>query len=90
MTSKLLAFTSACAATLGSVGLLAVAGFATNTVITGATAPVMAKSFKEANGWSSGDYFGPRASSTFKQQQLALSCRERNGWSGGDYFGPSC
>jgi hypothetical protein len=48
----------------------------------------MAKSFKEANGWSSGDYFGPRSGAFMPAVNLAANYRERNGYFSGDYFGP--
>jgi hypothetical protein len=48
----------------------------------------MAKDFKEANGWSSGDYFGPRAGAITPSLNIASDFRERNGYFSGDYFGP--
>ena len=88
MTHKIAAFATACAAVLGSAGCLAAAGLATNLMITGTISPAMAKSFKEANGWSSGDYFGPRAGAITPSLNIASDFRERNGYFSGDYFGP--
>ena len=91
MHKQIIALTSACVAAVGSATFLGAAGLVTNLALTGSASPVLAKSFKEANGWSSGDYFGPRSlSSTEASSDIAASCRERNGWGGGDYFGPKC
>jgi hypothetical protein len=76
------------ASALGTVSCLSLAGLATNLVITGSVAPVVASSFKESNGWSSGDYFGPRSGAFSPALTLAADLRERNGYSSGDYFGP--
>jgi len=79
---------SALASVLGTVSCLSIAGLAANHVNTGSVAPASASSFKESNGWSSGDYFGPRSGAFSPALTLAADFRERNGYSSGDYFGP--
>jgi hypothetical protein len=88
MARKISALATAFVAVLGTSTLLTATAVATNVVIGGSMSPLMAKSFKEANGWSSGDYFGPRSGAFTPAVNLAANFRERNGYFSGDYFGP--
>ena len=88
MTRRITALATTLATALGHSGLVATAAVATNLAVVGSVSPVMAESFKEANGWSSGDYFGPRSGAFAPALNLAADFRERNGYFSGDYFGP--
>jgi hypothetical protein len=77
---KVASLLTACASVFGTVSCI--------TVVALAGGPAMANSFKESNGWSSGDYFGPRAGAFSPALNLAADFRERNGYYSGDYFGP--
>jgi len=76
------------AALLGSIGLIALSSITTNFTVTGNSNPLVSSEFKSRNGWSSGDYFGPRSATATQGNFVAKSFREGNGWSSGDYFGP--
>ena len=88
MTANIIKAIGATAALMGSTGLLGLAALTTNLVVSGASAPAMSADFKSGNGWSSGDYFGPRSATPTQGNLVAKSFREGNGWSSGDYFGP--
>ena len=88
MARKISALATAFVAVLGASTLLTSSAIATNVVIGGSMSPLIAKSFKESNGWSSGDYFGPRSGAFMPAVNLATDFRARNGYSSGDYFGP--
>lgn len=88
MASKISVLATTFVAVLGASTLLTATAIATNAVIGSSMSPLMAKSFKESNGWSSGDYFGPRSGALMPAVNLAADFRARNGYSSGDYFGP--
>ena len=77
---KVASLLTACAAVFGAASCFSVVALAES--------PAMASSFKESNGWSSGDYFGPRAGAFSPALNLAADFRERNGYYSGYYFGP--
>ncbi len=79
-TRKIASLLTACAAVFGTASCFSAVTLADN--------PAMASSFKESNGWSSGDYFGPRAGAFSPALNLAADFRVRNGYYSGDYFGP--
>ena len=80
MAHKIGMLLTSCAAVLGTASFYSVVALASS--------PATASNFKESNGWSSGDYFGPRAGAFSPALNLAADFRERNGYSSGDYFGP--
>jgi len=88
MTANFIKAIGATAALIGSTGLLGLAALTTNLAVTGASTPALSADFKSGNGWSSGDYFGPRSATPIPGNLVAKSFREGNGWSSGDYFGP--
>lgn len=77
---KIASLLTACAAISGTASCFSVVALAES--------PATASSFKKSNGWSSGDYFGPRAGAFSPSLNLAADFRERNGYYSGDYFGP--
>lgn len=79
-TRKIASLLTACAAVFGTASCFSVVALAPS--------PATASSLKESNGWSSGDYFGPRAGAFSPSVSMAADFRERNGYYSGDYFGP--
>ena len=80
MARKIAPLLKSCAAVLGTASFCSVVALAPSSAT--------ASSFKESNGWSSGDYFGPRAGAFSPSLTLAADFRERNGYSSGTFFGP--
>jgi hypothetical protein len=78
-TRKIGSLLTACAAVFGAA--------ICSSVVALADSPAMANSFKESNGWSSGDYFGPRSGAFSPALNLAADFRDRNGYSSGPHFG---